>query len=232
MINAILAKKIKMTQTFEGNNRTPVTIVNAGPCVVTYIKNNEKDGYSALQLGFETKKQKNTSKSLQGHITKNKDSKLDEKTFPRYLMEVESNTDETLKIGDVVTLSDIFMPGDIISVTGVSKGKGFQGGVKRHGFGGGSKTHGQSDRPRSPGSIGQGTTPGRVYKGKRMAGHMGAVSVTVKNLKVVSVNRDTNELWINGPVPGSNGSLLLVKRTSENKVTKEATNESQSETKE
>lgn len=217
MINTLLGTKIKMTQTFEGNVRTPVTIVNAGPCVVTTVKTSEKDGYLAVQLGFGEKKLKNTTKAMQGHL---KGATHDNKA-PRFLREVSATNEETLKAGDSIKVTDIFTVGDTVQVTGISKGHGFQGGVKRHGFAGGPKTHGQSDRHRAPGSIGQGTTPGRVYKGKRMAGHMGVEQITIKNLPVVAVNAETNELWIRGPIPGSKGSLVIVKRLSENKVNTE-----------
>lgn len=227
MVNSILAKKIKMTQTFEGNTRTPITVVNAGPCVVTFIKKEDKHGYNSIQMGFETRKLKNTSKPLQGHLKET--TKTEEKNSPRYLKEVKVEEDETLKVGDEIKLTDIFAPGDVVAVTGISKGKGFAGGIKRYGFRGGSKTHGQSDRHRAPGSIGQGTTPGRVYKGKRMAGHMGQEQVTVRNLKVVSINPESNELWIKGPVPGANGSVLFIKRTSEKQVQEVQAEETQTQ---
>jgi large subunit ribosomal protein L3 len=214
MINTLLGTKIKMTQTFEGNVRTPVTVVNAGPCVVTMVKTSDRDGYQAVQLGFGSKKIKNTTRAMQGHL---KGATQDNKA-PRFLREVHTENEEALKAGDSIKVTDIFAVGDTVQVTGISKGHGFQGGVKRYGFAGGPKTHGQSDRHRSPGSIGQGTTPGRVYKGKRMAGHMGVEQVTVKNLSVVAVNAETNELWIRGPIPGSKGSLVIVKRLSENKI--------------
>jgi len=214
MINTLLGTKIKMTQTFEGNVRTPVTVVNAGPCVVTMVKTPERDGYQSVQLGFGLKKIKNTTRAMQGHLK----GAISENKAPRFLREVLTEKEEQLKAGDRIKVTDIFMVGDTVQVTGISKGHGFQGGVKRHGFAGGPKTHGQSDRHRAPGSIGQGTTPGRVYKGKRMAGHMGVDQVTVKNLSVVAVNAETNELWIRGPIPGSKGSLVIVKRLSENKI--------------
>ncbi len=203
-----------MTQTFEGNVRTPVTIVNAGPCVVTDVKNTEKHGYLAVQLGFGLKRIKNITKPMQGHLK----GAIEEKKAPRFLREVHTEEGESLKAGDEIKVTNIFTVGDTVQVTGISKGHGFAGGVKRHGFAGGPKTHGQSDRHRAPGSIGQGTTPGRVYKGKRMAGHMGVDQTTVKNLQIVAVNPERNELWIRGPIPGSKGSLVIVKRLSENKV--------------
>lgn len=215
MIHSILATKQKMTQSFEGGIRTPITVVTAGPCVVTQVKDMTTDGYTSVQIGFGTRKIKNISKSVIGHLK----GALNEKEAPRFLREVRVSDPAEYKVGQVVKLNDIFTPGDTIQVQGTSKGKGFAGGIKRHGFAGGPKTHGQSDRHRAPGSIGQGTDPGRVHKGKRMAGHMGDETVTVKNLKVVSIDPEKNELWINGPVPGSNGGLLIISRLSESKVT-------------
>lgn len=208
MINTILGSKGKMDQIFVEGIRYPVTRVKAGPCVVTFIKTTEKDGYQAVQLGFGEKRLKNTSKPVQGHL-KNfiKDNKA-----PRYVREVEIDTEDQVKVGDKVKASDIFLAGDKIEVAGVSKGKGFAGAVKRWGFAGGPKTHGQSDRQRAPGSIGQGTTPGRVLKGKHMAGRMGNETTTVKNLKIMGVDPETNEILISGPIPGTIGSLIFVKR--------------------
>ena len=201
-----------MSQAFEGNVRTPITLIEAGPCVVTQIKTETKDGLQAVQLGFGSKKLKNTSKAQEGHT-----KKAATKTQPRFFAEAEFIEGEELKIGDTIKASDILSVGDTIEVTGVSKGKGFQGGVKRWGFAGGPKTHGQSDRHRAPGSIGQGTTPGRVYKGKRMAGRMGTDQITVKNLHVVSISPETNQVAVSGPVPGTPGHLLKIKRLSEGK---------------
>jgi len=200
MLNTILATKSKMSQTFLESRRVPVTVVKAGPCVVTKINDN------SIQLGLGSKKAKHTTKALQGHFKKST------KTFPRYIKEVEKIDDEEYKLGQTVNISDIFTVGDTVQVTGVSKGKGFQGVVKRWGFHGGPKTHGQSDRHRAPGSIGQGTTPGRVWKGKKMAGRMGQDTVTVKNLKVVGMDLETNELQISGPVPGASGAFLVIKK--------------------
>ncbi len=208
MINTILGSKGVNSQTFIEGFKVPVTKVIAGPCVVTHIKKMDRDGYWAIQLGFSTKKAKNTSKPLQGHLkSASKDNK-----FPRNLQEVRFTKEPEFKVGDVVTVSDIFKPGDIVSVSGISKGKGFAGVVKRHGFHGGPRTHGQSDRERAPGSIGQTTTPGRVYKGKRMAGRMGGVKVTVKNLHIISVSADTNEMEISGQIPGTPGSLITINK--------------------
>ncbi len=209
MINTILGSKGRMDQIFVDGLRYPVTRVKAGPCVVTFIKTTEKDGYQAVQLGFDEKRIKNITKPVQGHL-KNfiKDNKA-----PRYVREVPMDTqEESVKVGDTIKASDIFLVGDRIEVAGTSKGKGFAGVVKRWGFAGGPKTHGQSDRQRAPGSIGQGTTPGRVLKGKHMAGRMGNDTVTIKNLKIMGVDSQTNEILISGAVPGTDGSLLFVKR--------------------
>ena len=219
MINTILAEKGRMSQTFVEGRRVPVTKVMAGPCVVTQIKKEDKDGYWAVQLGFGEKRIKNVTKPLQGHLKKSQKSKLkSQNSLPRYLREVRLEKEPELTVGDTIKASDIFRVGDIIQVTGTSKGKGFAGVVKRWGFAGGPRTHGQSDRERAPGSIGQTTTPGRVFKGKKMAGRMGGERVTLKNLQVVSVNPETNEIDISGPVPGIPGGLLAIKRLSEGKL--------------
>ncbi len=211
MLNTILGTKAKMTQAFVDNNRVPVSVINAGPCVVTQVKTEATDGYFGVQLGMGTKRIKNITKPLQGHLK----GAIHENKAPRFLREVRVYAEPTEKAGDVVKVSDIFTVGDTVSVTGVSKGKGFAGGMKRHGFAGGPKTHGQSDRHRAPGSIGQGTSPGRVWKGKRMAGRMGNETISVKNLHVVAVDPDQNELHLSGPVPGVPGSLLIIRRISE-----------------
>lgn len=213
MINTILGSKGVSSQTFVEGFKVPVTKVTAGPVVVTHIKNEEKDGYWAIQLGYSSRKLKNTSKSLQGHLKKSTNNQINQSTnFSRYLREVRVEKEPEQKVGDVITVTEIFKPGDVVSVSGVSKGKGFAGVVKRHGFHGGPRTHGQSDRERAPGSIGQTTTPGRVYKGKRMAGRMGGEQVTVKNLHVISVNPETNEMEISGQIPGTPGNLITIKK--------------------
>lgn len=204
---------MKMEQTFVEGVRFPVTKIALGPCVVTQIKKFEKDGYWAVQLGFGEKKLKNTTKPMKGHLK----SVLTEKFSPRFIREIRVDEEPNYNIGDKIKASDIFVSGDIISVTGVSKGKGFAGGVKKWHFRGGPKTHGQSDRWRAPGSIGQGTTPGRVFKGKHMAGRMGNETKTIKNLKVLAVDETNNQVNLSGPVPGKGGSLLIVKRLNERK---------------
>lgn len=208
MINTILGSKGVNSQTFVEGFKVPVTKVTAGPCVVTAIKKMDRDGYWALQLGFNSKAAKNTTKPLQGHLK----ATSKDKTFPRNLREVRLDKESEYKVGDVITAASIFKAGDVVAVTGTSKGKGFAGVVKKHGFAGGPRTHGQSDRERAPGSIGQTTTPGRVYRGKRMAGRMGGEKVTVKNLHVLSVNPETNEIEISGQIPGTLGSLVIIQK--------------------
>src|SRR3989344_5311512 len=178
ILNTILGSKQGLGQTFVEGFRIPITKVTAGPCVVTQIKKMDKDGYCAIQLGFSLRKAKNTSKPLQGHL---KETSKDNK-FPRFLREIKVDKEPEVKIGDIINIFDLFKVGDVVAVTGISKGNGFAGGVKRYHFRGGPRTHGQSDRERAPGSIGATTTPGRVLKGKKMAGRMGGERVTVKNL--------------------------------------------------
>ncbi len=205
---------MKMGQTFIEGVRVPVTKITAGPCVITQIKTLDKDGYWAIQVGFGSKKTKNITKPLQGHFKKSlkKEEKETPKYMSRFVKEIKVKEEPKEKVGDFIKASDIFVAGDKVSVTGISKGKGFAGGVKRWHFSGGPKTHGQSDRQRAPGSIGQGTTPGRVYKGKHMAGRMGSDQVKIKGLKILSVNEETNEIEIGGPVPGTIGKLLIIEK--------------------
>ncbi len=200
----ILGKKLGMTTYFtDEGDVVPCTVVEAGPCVITQIKTKEKDGYEAVQVGFGTKKEKNVKNPQKGLFKKNKLSPS------RMLKEIKDYPVEGLKEGDEIKV-DIFKAGDNIKVTGTSKAKGFQGVVKRHGFGGGVKTHGQSDRMRAPGSIGQSSYPSRVFKGMRMAGRMGGVQKTVRNLKVVKVIEDSNLILISGPVPGVKSSIVEI----------------------
>jgi len=197
----ILAEKKEMTQKFADDGTViPVTKVVAGPCVVTQLKDNQKDSYTAVQLGFGSKK--NLGKSLKGHLK-------DLGNF-RYLREFKISDDENKKlaVGNKLTVN-IFQPGDIVKVTGVSKGKGFQGVVKRHGFHGSPATHGHKDQLRMPGSIGA-TGPAHVFKGKKMPGQMGGNQVTVTNLEVVEVDSKNNEVFIKGAVPGPRNNLLLI----------------------
>jgi len=212
MLNTILGSKDRMSQAFVEGTRVSVTWVKAGPCVVTQIKKIAPDGYWAVQLGFKERKLKNTSKPLQGHLK----SLIKDNKAPRHLREVRLDSEPEFKVGDVINLTDVFKKGDVVAVTGVSKGKGFAGVVKRWGFHGGPRTHGQSDRERAPGSIGQGTTPGRVYKGKKMAGRMGGEQVSVKNLTVLKVE-ENGDIWLSGPVPGFQSGLLQITKIGEDK---------------
>ncbi len=175
------------------------------------VKTEEKDTYTAIQLGVGVKK-----KPIKARVGHSKKAGLE--NVPVIIREVAWAGDEELpKAGDIVTVETVFKPGDIIKVTGTSKGKGFAGAVKRYNFRGGPKTHGQSDRHRAPGSIGQGTTPGRVYKGKKMAGHMGVETVTVSNLTVVAVDPETNKLYVSGLVPGNKKAAIVITKTGEEK---------------
>ena len=187
MIQGLIGRKLGMTQIFDDTGVVhPVTVVEAGPCVVTQIKTPEKDGYSALQLGFGLHKRLN--KPERGH-------RQASGFMSRTLREVRADNLADFAVGQVIK-ADVFAPGEIVDVTGTSKGRGFQGGVKRHGFRGGPKTHGQSDRHRAPGSIGSSATSGRVFKGLRMAGHMGHERVTVQNLEIMRVDPERNLVLI------------------------------------
>ncbi len=201
-MNSILARKIDQGQKFlENGIRTPVTKLGVDGNVVVGIKTKDRDLYSAIQLGFEKRAKARKPKSL--------------KSIYNFIREVKPDSDTLPSVGDVIRASSIFKPGDVINVTGISKGKGYAGGVKRYHFRGGPRTHGQSDRERAPGAIGTTTTPGRVYKGKRMAGHMGHEQVTVKNLTVAFV--DDNYILVKGLVPGGRNTLLMIKRVGVNK---------------
>lgn len=200
----ILGRKIGMTTMFEeSGNAVPCTVIEAGPCVITQIKTKDKDGYSAVQFGFGTKKEKHTAKSQRGVFKKLNISPA------RYTKEIKDFPVNDLKVGDVVKV-DIFKVGEKVKVTGTSKGKGFQGGVKRHNFSGGVRTHGQSDRERAPGSIGASSYPSRVFKGQRMAGRMGNDQVTLRNLKVVKILPDSNLILIKGAIPGANTGFVEI----------------------
>lgn len=206
-LQTILGKKLEQTQKFlEDGTRIPVTRILVAGNVVTNVKTMDKHNYSSIQLGFGIRK--NATRAMVGNV---KGASLEQ--APKFLKEVR--TDEVMDLGTVVNPVEVLAEGDIIDVTGVSKGKGYAGVVKRHGFHGGPKTHGQSDRHRAPGAIGQGTTPGRVYKGKRMAGRMGNENVTIKNLVVVAVTDD--EVWVKGLIPGSLNSMVIVKKVGANK---------------
>ena len=201
----IIGKKIGMTSVYSADGKNlPCTIIEAGPCVVTQIKTQEKDGYESVQLGFEDKKEKNTPKSMQGHFSK-------AKTTPKRKI-VEFKGLNEVNLGDSVTV-DQFQEGEFVDVVGTSKGKGFQGVVKRHNFGGvGQATHGQHNRMRAPGSIGAASYPARVFKGMKMGGRMGGDRVKSINLEVLKVVPEKNLLIVKGSVPGSKGSYLIVEK--------------------
>lgn len=206
-MNGIIAKKIGMTRIFtEKGESIPVTLLEAKPCRIISIKNKERDGYNAIQLGFEKVNLTKLNKPMQGHLKKNG---LEEGY--RYIKEIRTDNIDGLKVGDEIKAT-VFKSGDIVDVIGISKGKGFAGGVKRHHFHGGPASHGSMSH-RRPGSIGTNTFPGRVLKNKKLPGHMGNRRVTVKNLKIHSVIEDKNLILIKGAVPGGqNGILVLRKR--------------------
>jgi large subunit ribosomal protein L3 len=205
MLKGLLGKKIGMTQIFdEDGTAIPVTVIEAGPCYVTQVRDVEAAGYSAVQLGFGEVKPKRLTGGQLGHLKRNDLPPL------RYLREFRTKKDAEVNAGDQVTV-EVFEVGDYVDITGTSKGRGFAGVVKRYGFGGGPKTHGQSDRQRAPGSIGATSGTARVFKGKRMPGHMGNRRVTSQNLKVVLVDEERNLIGVRGAVPGPKGGLLVIK---------------------
>ena len=204
MLKGLLGKKIGMTQIFDENGvAIPITLIEAGPCYVTQIREVETDGYSAVQLGFEEAKPKRLTGGQLGHLKRNDIAPL------RYLREFRTK-DADLSTGDQLTVS-VFETGDHVDITGTSKGRGFAGVVKRYGFAGGPKTHGQSDRQRATGSIGATSGTARVFKGKRMPGHMGNQRVTSQNLKIVLIDTERNLIGVRGAVPGPKGGLLVIK---------------------
>jgi len=207
MTQEIIGKKLGMSQVF-GDDGTvaAVTAIEAGPCTVTQVKTADKDGYNAVQLGFG--KAKRLKSPQRGHLKGTGEF--------RYLREFRLDETKEVEVGQKIDVSQ-FQSGDLVDVTGVSKGKGFAGVVKRHHFAGGPKTQGQSDRHRAPGSIGAGTSPGRVLKGQRMPGHMGNQQATVRNLEVFEADPARNLLLVKGAVPGSRNGLLLIKKSSRGK---------------
>lgn len=204
-MSGLIGKKLGMTSIFSADGKNiPCTIIEAGPCVVTQVKTVEKDGYEAVQLGYGVRKEKNTTSALKGHFKK---AGVDPK---RKLVEFDGFDDA--KLGDEIGI-DIIEEGQYLDVVGTSKGKGFQGVVKRHGFAGvGMQTHGQHNRLRAPGSIGAASYPARVFKGMRMAGRMGGDRTTVQNLEVVKIIADKNILVVKGSVPGAKGSFVIVNK--------------------
>ena len=202
----LIGKKIGMTSVFGADGKNiPCTVIEAGPCVVTQIRTVEKDGYAAVQLAYDEISEKHASKALKGHFEK-------AGTTPkRKLVEFKADFAQDLKLGDTLSVADIFAEAAYVDVVGTSKGKGFQGVVKRHGFAGvGGQTHGQHNRLRHPGSLGACAWPSRVFKGTRMAGHMGNARVTVFNLEVIKVMPENNLIVVKGSVPGAKGSYVIV----------------------
>ena len=203
-MSGLIGKKIGMTSVFGADGKNiPCTVIEAGPCVVTQLKTPEKDGYSAVQIAYDETTEKHTSNSLLGHFKK-------ANTTPKRKLVEFTSCENELNLGDVITV-DIFEENDWVDVTGISKGKGFQGVVKRHGFAGvGGQTHGQHNRQRKPGSLGASSYPSRVFKGKRLPGRTGGERVTVLNLRIVKKLPENNLLLVKGSIPGAKGSYLLI----------------------
>ena len=204
MKKALIGKKVGMTQIFDEKGKViPVTVIEAGPCVVAQVKTVESDGYNAVQLGFGDVKESKVNKPIKGHFTK---AKL---TLKKHLREFRIDDVASVKVGDELK-ADVFAKGDKVDIQGTSKGKGFQGVIKRHGQSRGPMGHG-SMYHRRPGSMGSTSTPGRVFKGKKLPGHMGSNTITIQNLEVVSVDLDKNVILVKGSVPGANGAILKIK---------------------
>ena len=209
-MSGLIGKKIGMTSIFDASGKNiPCTVIQAGPCVVTQVRTIEKDGYEAIQLAFDEKKEKNTTQALQGHFKKaNTTPKRIMMEFSRFEIGRRKSFGETLRV-------DVFEEGEFVDVSGTSKGKGFQGVVKRHGFGGvGDRSHGQHDRLRAPGSVGASSYPSRVFKGMRMAGRTGGRKTKMINLQIVKLVVEKNLIVVKGSVPGHNGSYLKIERWS------------------
>ena len=204
-MKGILGKKVGMTQLFDENGVVvPVTVIEAGPCYVTQIKNIESDGYNAVQIGFDEVAERKLTKGEKGHLKTSGSPTL------RHLRELRYDSSPDYSLGDILK-ADIFSEGEMVDVTATSKGKGFAGAVKRHNFAGGPKTHGQSDRQRATGSRGAGTSPGHTWPGGKAPGQMGNKRVTVQNLRVALVDAERNLIAIRGAVPGARNSLVLVR---------------------
>jgi len=206
-MSGLIGKKIGMTSFFDASGKyIPCTVIEAGPCVVTQVKTKDHDGYEAVQLSFDEKKEKNTSSAMKGHFEK-------AKTTPKRRAVEFKHFEETKTLGDVLTVDQLFAEGDFVDVAGTSKGKGFQGVVKRHGFGGvGGSTHGQHDRQRAPGSLGASSDPSRVFKGMRMAGRTGGTRIKMQNLTVVKIIADKNLLIVKGSIAGAKGSYVTIEK--------------------
>jgi large subunit ribosomal protein L3 len=207
-MSGLIGKKVGMTSFFDANGKyLPCTVIEAGPCVVTQVKTNEKDGYTAVQLSFDEKKEKNTSGAMKGHFAI-------AKTTPKRKIVEFRHFEESKNLGEVLTV-DLFAEGDFVDIIGTSKGKGFQGVVKRHGFSGvghANKSHGQHDRERAPGSLGASSDPSRVMPGHRMGGRMGGDRKKVQNLVLVKIMPEKNLILIKGSVPGAKGSYVLIEK--------------------
>jgi large subunit ribosomal protein L3 len=205
-MSGLIGKKIGMTSVFDDNGKNiPCTVIQAGPCVVTQVRTLEKDGYEAIQLGYDEKKEKSTSKALRGHFEK-------AQTTPKRVLVEFSRFEEKKHFGEEIRV-EVFKEGEFVDVVGISKGKGFQGVVKRHGFAGvNDATHGQHNRLRAPGSIGASSYPSRVFKGMRMAGQTGNKRVKIINLQVIKVVQEQNLIVLKGSVPGAKGSYLTIER--------------------
>jgi large subunit ribosomal protein L3 len=204
-MKGLIGKKLGMTQVFDESGAVkPLTLIEAGPCFVTQVRTQDKDGYSAVQLGFEEVKPKRLTGGRLGHLKRNN-------LVPLRILREFRVKELQYKEGDKIIVSELFEIGDNVDVIGTSKGKGFQGGVKRYGFAGGPRTHGQSDRLRGPGSRSSTTDPGRVFKGSRGAGHMGFDRVTVQNLRVELVDAERNLLGVRGAIPGPRGGVVMIK---------------------
>jgi len=212
MIKGLIGRKIGMTQVFAPDGTVvPVTVIEAGPCIVTQIKTDERDGYRAVQLGFGRAKPKNLTRPLKGHLEKAV-SLLEEKVYPKILREFRVEDSSAFQLGQKITVSDVFSVGERVDVTGITKGRGFSGTIKRWGFQRGPMTHGCKNI-REPGSTGCATFPARVIKGKKMPGHYGNERVTVLNLTVVDVRPEDNVILVRGAVPGSRNGIVLIRKT-------------------
>jgi len=210
MQKAIIGRKVGMTQLFDENGKVvPVTVIEAGPCVVTQKKTVEKEGYAAVQLGFEDVPERKLTKAEVGHLSKNS------LPLKKHLKEFRLDDDSALNVGDVIK-ADVFSEGDRVDVTGISKGKGFAGVIKRFNARRGAMAHGGGPVHRQPGSMGANTTPARILKGKKMPGHLGAEQVTVQNLTVVKVDAERNVIAVRGAVPGPKGGIVFLKNTVKN----------------
>jgi len=206
-MTGLLGKKLGMIQHFAENGEAiPCTVIEAGPCRVVQVKTPETDGYSAIQIGFDEIPERVVNKPMMGHFKKVKVAPT------RKLIEFRQSDLTNVTAGMEVKVDSLFSVGDFVKISGTSKGKGFQGVVRRHHFGGGSQTHGQSDRVRAPGSIGSSSYPSRVFKGQRMAGRMGGTRITVKNLKIVKIISESNLILLKGSIPGHNNSYVILQK--------------------